>query len=138
MQGDQAWATTLVAFDTASGNSISLAVPTKTDENRYLSTAVARFVKQMAYPKCKLRTDPEGVAAQVADRAASRCALDAITAMLEKGPRFSSQSLGAIGRHQQTLEDQIRTLGSRARRSSGSRSARSWTFGLGWSGTRIG
>ncbi len=34
MQGDQAWATTLVAFDTTSGNSIGLAVPTKTDENR--------------------------------------------------------------------------------------------------------
>ena len=55
---DQAWATTLVEVDVAAQNPLRAAISTKSDENAYLSTMCAAFVKRMAYTKAVLKVDP--------------------------------------------------------------------------------
>ena len=108
--GDQAWATTLVMVDVAAQNPLCAAISSKFDENAYLTAMCAAFVKRMAYAKAVLKVDPEPALRSLADKIAVRASADGIQLKVETAPRFSSQSIGAVGRAQDAVEGQIRCL----------------------------
>ena len=108
--GDQAWATTLVMVDVAAQNPLCAAISTKSDEDAYLTAICAAFVKRMAHAKAVLKVDPEPALRSLADKIALRARADGIQLKVETAPRFSSQSIGAVGRAQDAVEGQIRRL----------------------------
>ena len=104
------WATTLVLVDVAAQNPMSVTIPTKSDENAYLSALCTAFAKRMAYANAVLRVDPEPALKTPADRIALlRASADGIQLKVETAPRFS-QSIGAVGRAQDAVEGQTRCL----------------------------
>ena len=84
--------------------------PTKSDENAYLTAMCAAFVKRISYAKAVLKVDPEPALRLSADMIAVRASADGIQFKVETAPRFSSQSIGAVGRAQDAVEGQIRCL----------------------------
>ena len=54
--------------------------------------------------------DPEPALRMLADKIAARASADGIQLKVEAAPRFSSQSIGAVGRAQIAVESQIRCL----------------------------
>ena len=96
--GDQAWANTLVMVDVVAQNPLCAAISTKSDENAYLSAMCAAFVNRMAYAKAVLKVDPEPALKLLADKIAVRASADGIQLKVETSPRFSSQSIGPVGR----------------------------------------
>ena len=70
----------------------------------------AAFVKRMAYAKAALKVDPEPALKLLADKIAVRASADGIQLKVETALRFSSQSIGAVGRAQDAIEGQIRCL----------------------------
>ena len=96
--------------DVAAQNLMCAALSTKSDENAYLSALCTAFVKRMAYAKAVLKVDPEPALKLLADNMALRTSADGIQLKVEAAPRFSSQSIGAVGRAQDAVEDQIRCL----------------------------
>ena len=108
--GDQAWATTLVMVDVAAKNPLCAAISSKSVESSYLTAMCAAFVKRMAYAKAVLRVDPEPALVSLADKIAVRASADGTQLKVEVAPRFSSQSIGAVGRAQDAVEGQIRCV----------------------------
>ena len=86
-------------------NPLCAAISTKSDEIAYLSAMCAAFVKRVAYTKAVLKVDPEPALRLLADKIAVRAQLK-----VETAPRFSSQSVGAVGRAQDAVEGKIRCL----------------------------
>ena len=70
----------------------------------------AAFVKRMAYAKAVLKVDPEPALKLLADKIAVRASAEGVQLKVETAPRFSSQSIGAVGRAQDAVEGQIRCL----------------------------
>ena len=64
----------------------------------------------MAHAKAVLEVDPEPALRSFADKIAVRASADGIQLKVETAPRFSSQSIGAVGRAQDAVEGQIRCL----------------------------
>ena len=64
----------------------------------------------MAYAKAVLKVDPEPALKLLADKIAVRASADGIQLKVETAPKFSSQSIGAVGRSQDAVEGQIRCL----------------------------
>ena len=95
--GDQAWATTLVMVDVVAQTTLCSALSTKSGETAYLSAMCAAFVKRMAYAKAVLKVDPEPTLKLLTDKIALRASSDEIQLKVETAPRFSSQSIGAVG-----------------------------------------
>ena len=108
--GDQAWATTLAMVVVAAKNPLCAAISTKSEESPHLSAMCAACVKRMAYAKAVLKVDPEPALKLLADKIAVRASADGIRLKVETAPRFSSQSIGAVGRAQDAVEGQIRCL----------------------------
>ena len=75
-----------------------------------LSAMCAAFAKRMAYAKAVLKVDPEPSLQLLADKIAVRASADGIQLKVQTAPRFSSQSIGAVGRAQDAVEGQIRCL----------------------------
>ena len=67
----------------------------------------AAFVKRMAYAEVVLKVDPEPALKLLADKIAVRASADGIQLKVETAPRFSSQSIGAVGRAQDAVAGQI-------------------------------
>ena len=95
--GDQAWATNLVMVDVAAQNPMCAALSTKSDENAHLSALGNAFVNRMSCAKEDLKVDPEPALTLLADKMALRTSVDGIQLKAETAPRFSSQSMGAVG-----------------------------------------
>eukprot|EP00959_Pyramimonas_sp_CCMP1952_P273944 5726112-Pyramimonas_sp.AAC.1 len=72
-----------------------IAVPTKSDETNYISSACTSFVKRMAYPEAIVKVDPEQALGVIAEKVRQKCLTDGIKLEIKKTPRFSSQSVGA-------------------------------------------
>ena len=96
--------------DVAAQNPLCAAVSTESDENAYLSPMCAAFVKRMAYATAVLKVDPQPALKLLADKVAVRASADGIQLKVETAPRFSSQNIGAVGRAQDAVEGQIRSL----------------------------
>ena len=108
--GDKAWASTLVLVDVAAQNPMRATIPTKSDENAYNSALCTPFVKRTAYATAVLTVDPAPALKTLADRIALRASADGIQPKVETAPRFSSHSIGAVGRAQDAVEGHIRCV----------------------------
>ena len=96
--------------DVAVQNPLCAAISTKSGENAYLTAMCAAFVKRMAYAKAVLKVDPEPALRLLEEKIAVRASADGIQPKAETAPRFSSQSIGAVGRAQDAVEGEIRCL----------------------------
>ena len=83
--------------DVAAQNPLCAAISTKSDEHAYLTDMCAAFVKRMAYAKAALKVYQELALRSLADKIAVRASVDGIKLKVETAPRFSSQSIGAVG-----------------------------------------
>ena len=128
--GDQAWARTLVMVDAAAKNPMSAALSTKSDEKAFLSALCTAFVIRMACAKGALKA--------LADKIALRACTDGTQLKVETAPRFSSQSIGAVGRAQDAVEGQIRCLRLELETRLSIAVNPPWTFGGGWYDTQGG
>ena len=108
--GDQAWAMTLVMVDVAAQNPVCAALSTQSDQNACLLAWCTAFFQRMAYAKAVLKVDSEPALRASADKIALKASADGIQLQVETAPRFSSQSIGAVGRAQDAVESQIRCL----------------------------
>ena len=108
--GDQGWATTLVMVDVPAQTPLCAAISSKSDESAYLIAMCAAIVKRMAYAIAVLKVDPELASRSLADKITVRDSADGIQLKDEVPPRFSIQSIGAVGRAQDAVEGQIRCL----------------------------
>ena len=61
----------------------------------------------MASATSVLKKDPEPALKWLADKIALRASADGIQLKVETAPKFSSQSIGAVGRAQDAVEGQI-------------------------------
>ena len=102
--------TTLIMVDVAAQNPLYAAVSTKSDEIAYLTAMCGAFARRMAYANAVLKVDPEPALRSLADRIAVGAIADWIQLKVQTAPRFSSQSIGAVGRAQDAVEGQIRCL----------------------------
>ena len=96
--------------DVRAQNPLRAAISTKSDENAYLSAMCAAFAKRMAYAKAVLKVDPEPALRLLVDKIVVRASADGIQLKVETAPRFSSQSIGAVGRAEDAVGGQIRCL----------------------------
>ena len=100
----------LLMVEVAAQNSLRAAISSKFDESAYLTAMCAAFVKRMACAKAHLKVDPDTALRSLADKIAVRASADGLQPKVEVAPRFSSQSVGAVGRAQDAVEGQIRCL----------------------------
>ena len=106
----QPWATTLVVMDVASQNLVSISIPTKSDELAYTVASTVAFVKRMSYVRARLRTDGEPAIIALAEKVKMKLLAEGMKVDVETSPRYSSKSMGAVGRAQRTLEGQVRSM----------------------------
>ena len=64
----------------------------------------------MVFTKAVLKVDPEPALKLLADKIAVRASAEGVQLKVETAPRFSSQSIGAVGRAQDAVEGPIRCL----------------------------
>ena len=96
--------------DVAAQSPMCAALSTKSDEHAYLSVLCTALVKRMAYATAVPKVDLEPAFKLLADKIALRGSADGIQLKVETAPRFSSQSIGAVGQAQDAVEGQIRCL----------------------------
>ena len=96
--------------DVAAQNPLCAALSMKSDAHAYLSAMCAAFVKRMAYAKAVLKVHPEPALKLLADKIVVSASAGGIQLKVETAPRFSGQSIGAVGRAQDAVEGQIRCL----------------------------
>ena len=104
LQDPQAETSACATTDVAAQNPMCAALSTKSDENACLSPLSTACVEQMVYAKAVLKVDPEPSLKLLADKIALRTSADGIQLKIETTPRFSSQSIGAVGRAQHAVE----------------------------------
>ena len=92
--------------DVAAQNPMCAALSTKSDENAFFSA----FVKRMACARAVQQVDPEPALKLSADKIALRASAAGIQLKVETAARFSSQSIGAVGRAKDAVEGQNRCL----------------------------
>ena len=64
----------------------------------------------MAYLRCKIRPDNEPALVNMTEKIVAECKTEFIQIDLEPPVRYSSQSLGSVGKFQDTHQKQIRTM----------------------------
>lgn len=106
-----AWATTLFGVGCEALTPIFTSVPSKKANMKYTVKTIVWFLRRMCHGKVIIRTDGEPSIADIAER------VKAITkkkynekSILEKTPRYSSQSLGTVGATQRHGQGQMRTV----------------------------
>ncbi|CAK0871316.1 unnamed protein product, partial [Prorocentrum cordatum] len=105
------FSTTLAVIDCDTGVPLQLSLPEKGGNQDYTVTAIASFLRRLGATKLRLRTDGEPSIVSIANAvAAKRLKIDKYNVTVEQTPRYSSQSLGAVGAQQKILQGQTRTI----------------------------
>lgn len=91
------WSTTLTGVDSDSGTPLAIAVPTKSPNLGYTVKVVVEYIRRLCHGRMRLRTDGEASIRQLAEKVKTlRKKLYDEDTVLEKTPRYSSQSLGTM------------------------------------------
>ena len=107
------WATTLYVVDAPTQNGVALALPTKSPElSDFAARQSASFVKRMAYDRVRLRCDGEPSAKALQEQIIGICKAGGIQVDAEEAPKHSSQSMGSVGKFQDTHQRQLRAIRS--------------------------
>ena len=106
------WATILCAVDVATQNPLAVALPGKNAELEYAIGQHISFIKRLGYTELVIRSDGEPSITAILERLMAEIKKTGVQARVrpEKTPRYSSQSLGAVGSMQSLLQKQVRTL----------------------------
>ena len=106
------WATILCAVDVATQNPLAIALHGKNAELEYAIGQLVGYVKRLGYSELVIRSDGEPSITAIVDRFMAEIKKTGVQARVraEKTPRYSSQSLGAVGSIQAQLQKQVRTL----------------------------
>lgn len=106
-----AWATTLCGVDCDTLTPIFTTVPSKKANVKYTAKTIVEFLRRMCHGKVIIRTDGEPSIVDIADRVKTiRKKKYSEDTVLEKTPRYSSQSLGVMGATQRHGQGQMRTV----------------------------
>ena len=99
-------------MDVATQNPLAIALPGKNAELEYAIGQLIGFVKRLGYTELVIRSDGEPAITAIVDRFMAEIKKTGVQARVraEKTPRYSSQSLGAVGSMQAQLQKQVRTL----------------------------
>ena len=94
------WATILCAVDVSTQNPLAIALPGKNAELEYAIGQLIGFVKRLGYTELVIRNDGEPAITAIVDRLMADIKKTEVHARVraERTPRYSSQSLGAVGK----------------------------------------
>ena len=105
-------ATILCAVYTATHNPIAIALPGKNSELEYAISQLTSFVKRLCHTDLVVRSDGESAITAIVDKLLADIMKARVQTKVRPAEtrRYSSQSLGAVGRMQATTQAQVRTL----------------------------
>ncbi|CAK0850526.1 unnamed protein product, partial [Prorocentrum cordatum] len=105
------FSTTLAVIDCDTGVPLQLSLPEKGCNHDYTVTSIVSFLRRLGATQLRLRSDGEPSIVSIANAvAAKRLKFDGYKVTVEQTPRYSSQSLGAVGAQQKILQGQTRTI----------------------------
>ncbi|CAK0831086.1 unnamed protein product, partial [Prorocentrum cordatum] len=105
------FSTTLAVIDCDTGVPLQLSLPEKGGNHDYTVTSIVSFLRRLGATQLRLRSDGEPSIVSIANAvAAKRLKFDGNKVTVEQTPRYSSQSLGAVGAQQKILQGQTRTI----------------------------
>ncbi|CAK0818910.1 unnamed protein product [Prorocentrum cordatum] len=105
------FSTTLAVIDCDTGVPLQLSLPEKGGNHDYTVTSIVSFLRRLGATQLRLRSDGEPRIVSIANAAAAkRLKFDNYKVTAEQTPRYSSQSLGAVGAQQKILQGQTRTI----------------------------
>ncbi|CAK0814682.1 unnamed protein product, partial [Prorocentrum cordatum] len=105
------FSTTLAVIDFDAGVPLQLSLPEKGGNHDYAATSIASFLRRLGAAQLRLRSDGEPSIVRIANAvAAKRLKFGNYKVTVEQAPRYSSQSLGAVGAQQKILQGQTRAI----------------------------
>ena len=108
---EKPFATTLTVVDKPAQSPLHITVPTKSPKkDAYMVKSSVEFVKRQAYQKAEMRTDGEPSTLALANQIKAKSKAEGIDLTVTATPRYSSASLGAVGKAQDLCARQVRTL----------------------------
>ena len=107
----------MTAADRGTGMYTAMSVPAKNFEKDYIVKSLKAFVAQLGHARITMRSDGEPTILQVAQELRdelnkTRGKEAEVRAHLEQAPRYSHQSMGAVGAAQRTLKGDFLTMRS--------------------------
>ena len=108
---EERFSCTLAVVDCDTATPLQLSLPSKGGNQEYAVTAICSFVRRLGHSRIRLRSDGDpSIVAVVNAVVVKRSKIDGLATAPEQAPRYSSQSLGAVGAAQRVLQGQTRTL----------------------------
>ena len=104
------WDTVLTAVDKDSGCLLAVILPTKAADHNYGCQCAVDFFRRLGHRDVQALRDQEPALISLVDNVKAECGKIGIKVNTRDAPRYSHASLGAIGRAQQTMQKQVRTL----------------------------
>ena len=107
----------LAAADRGTGMFWAMGIPTKNFEKEYVVKSICGFISQLGHMQLSIRTDGEPTILQVANEIRDemnkkRSKGEEVKVRTEQAPRYSPQSMGAVGAAQSILKGDAMTLKS--------------------------
>eukprot|EP00435_Cladocopium_sp_Y103_P033607 s961_g8.t1 len=129
----------LTAADPGTGLFTALSIPTKNFEKDYMVKSLKAFVSQLGHIRITIRSDGEPTILQVSQELRDelnkpRGKEAEVKAHLEQAPRYSHQTMGAVGAAQRTLKGDFLTLMSDLKEKANLRTAYEDAFGGQYTG----
>ena len=101
----------VAVVDCDAATPMQLSLPHKGGNQEYAVAAIAGFIRRLGHTAVRLRSDGEPSIVALANAVATkRLKVDEQKVTVEQTPRYSSQSLGAVGAQQRILQGQTRTI----------------------------
>ena len=91
---------------------LQITIPAKGGNQEYSATAVEAFIKRLGHERVRIRTDGEPSIKLLATSVQAERLKAGIQTIVEETPRYSSQSLGAVGVAQRIVQGRTRTARS--------------------------
>ena len=110
MDSSEAHITTLTCVDEQTGIPHCVSVPTKSPSDGYMVASVCKWLERICRTKIILRSDGEPAIIKLTGMIKNKRLKEGFETMVQTGPRYSSQSLGAIGAAQRLFIGQMRTM----------------------------
>ena len=104
----EAWTTIVTIVDIDSGSPMALVLPTKSPELEYCVDSCHDFIRRMNHGKIVIKTDGEPSIKMLAEKIKDKRM--PLPTQTQHTPRYSPQTLGAMGVSQKLVQGQIRTL----------------------------
>ena len=101
----------MTGVDEATQTPLAISVPSKESNVEYTIESIKTFIRIMSYPEVRVRVDCEPALVAILDKVKDQLLAEShIKVNLELAPRYSSQSMGAVGAAQRALHEQVRCL----------------------------